>query len=82
MGYITGLISITLKENTNFNLSSYGTYDSQFATDTYAIYTQMSHLNFRVRDCVSPYLYYNKLDGLCYNQCPDGTYLINAYLLC
>lgn len=82
MGYITGLRSFTLKDNTWFNLTTTGTYDSKFSTSSYSTYTEMSHLNFRVRNCANPYIYYCKLDGLCYNACPDGTYLISAYQLC
>ena len=82
MGYITGWKSITLRNNYQYNLSTFGTFDSKFITNDYVIYTEMSHLNFRVRNCNSPYTYYNKVDGLCYSTCPDGTYNVSTYFLC
>lgn len=42
----------------------------------------MSHFNIWIRYCPNPYIYFNKVDYLCYILCPAGTYLISADQLC
>ena len=73
-GYLAGLRSFSMRDNYEFN---YTVSNITFDVSVTAYYTDTTNFHFRARLCTpSPYTYYNKVDGLCYNQCPDGTYKV------
>jgi proprotein convertase subtilisin/kexin type 5 len=53
-----------------------------FTTFSDSYYNDVSHLNFWLRQCPSPYTLFNQVNYLCYTACPAGTYLIVADSLC
>ena len=77
--YISGLRSFSMRDNIEFNV----TVDNiTFDSSETSYYDDIACYNLYTRHCDSPYTYYNKVDGLCYAQCPDTTYTVEAYSLC
>lgn len=79
MNYISGLRSFSLINNIQYNFTIAGL---NFTTFTNSYYNDVSHMNFWVRVCPSPYTFFNKNDYLCYTSCPAGTYTVAADSLC
>lgn len=77
--YISGLHSFSLRDNQIYNFTVSG---KNFTTYTNSFYNDVSHFNLWLRECPSPYTYFNKVDYKCYTLCPAGTYPITVDSLC
>lgn len=77
--YISGMVSWSIRNNVQYNLTISGL---NFTTFTDSFYNEVSHFNLWIRVCPNPYSYYNKVDMLCYPNCPAGTYQVTGYLTC
>lgn len=76
---------------TNLSFSMTGSTQAQFklslgsfnitSTSGYS-YIKLQFMNFRVRSCVSPNVYYYQTNQMCYTTCPVYTYLNTTYNFC
>ena len=71
--------SFTIRDNYEFNFTL---TNITFVTSEHSKYDEATFFSIYVRFCENPYDYYDKTDGLCYVDCPDGTYTIEADQLC
>lgn len=47
------------------------------------MYNDVSHFNLWIRNCDTPYVYFNKVDRKCYAFCPVATYTFSiTNLIC
>lgn len=74
-----GLRSFSIRNNFDYNFTAYGL---NFTTFNESYYNDESHFNIWLRSCAYPYVFFNKIDYLCYILCPAGTYLISNDSLC
>lgn len=77
--YISGLKSFSMRDDIEFNLTI---NNITYLTSETSYYDDVSCFNLYARECTAPHTYYNKVDGLCYTECPDTTYPVEAYLIC